>query len=94
MRNALLVVLVAFMVSGCYRAQVNTGLQASTNVVTNWEHYFIHGLVQPSTFDATAMCNGRNAASVETQHTFVQGLVGALTLGIYTPITVTVVCSS
>ena len=94
MRKALLVLFLVVMTAGCYRARVNTGLAASTNTVTRWEHYFLAGLVQPKTFDATEWCQGRNVAAVETQHTFVQGLVAAITLGIYTPITVTAVCST
>jgi hypothetical protein len=80
--------------AGCYRAKVNTGLPASTTVVTRWEHYFIVGLVSAKEYNATDLCQGRNAASVETQHTFVNGLVAALTFSLYTPITVTVVCSN
>lgn len=94
MRRALIVVFLVLFSAGCYRAKVNTGLSASTNTVTRWEHYFLAGLVQPKEFNATEWCQGRNAASVETQHTFVQGVAAAITFGIYTPITVTVVCAS
>ena len=94
MRRALFVVLLVVMSAGCYRAKVNTGLQASTNVITRWEHYFIVGLVSPKEYAAADLCQGRNVAAVETQHTFLNGLVAALTFSLYTPITVTVTCAS
>ena len=33
-------------------------------------------------------------SKVETQHSFLNGLVGGLTLGIYTPIDITVTCAA
>jgi hypothetical protein len=33
-------------------------------------------------------------SKVETEHSFLNGLVGALTLGIYTPMHLTVTCAS
>jgi hypothetical protein len=53
---------------------------------------WIYGLVPPSTVETAAKCpNG--VAKVETQLSFVNQLVGALTLGIYTPMSIKVTCA-
>lgn len=48
--------------------------------------FFINGILQRDRIDAADICQGaEKVASVETQMTFVNGLLGGLTLGIYTP---------
>ena len=44
--------------------------------------------------DATKICGGaENVVKTETQQTFVNGLLGFITLGIYTPLEARVYCS-
>ena len=44
-------------------------------------------LVQKKTVDAAKICGGaENVVKTETQQTFVNGLLGFITLGIYTPL--------
>jgi hypothetical protein len=80
--------------SGCYHAQVTTGQPASGQVVersfaTSW----INGLVPPDVTNVAQECpNG--VARVETQLSFVNQLVTALTLGIYSPMTIRVTCAA
>jgi hypothetical protein len=50
-------------------------------------------LVPATPIDVTQQC-ARGVATVETQRSFPNGLVGLLTLGIYTPVSVRVVCAS
>ena len=38
------------------------------------------------TVDAAKICGGENVVKTETQQTFVNGLLGFITLGIYTPL--------
>ena len=46
------------------------------------------------TVDAAKICGGaENVVKTETQQTFVNGLLGFITLGIYTPLEVRVYCS-
>lgn len=92
--RTLLVALAAFSLSGCYHATIETGLATSADSVTvPWAHSFIYGLVPPATVSAAAKCKN-GVAKVETQMSFLNGLVGAITWGIYTPMTITVTCSN
>ena len=52
-------------------------------------------LRQKKTVDAAKICGGaENVVKTETQQTFVNGLLGFITLGIYTPLEARVYCSS
>ena len=79
---------------GCYHASVETGAKPSTEVINkSFASGWVYGLVPPSTVSTAAKCpNG--PAKVETQLSFVNGVVGILTLGIYTPMQVTVTCAA
>ena len=49
---------------------------------------------QKKTVDAAKICGGaENVVKTETQQTFVNGLLGFITLGIYTPLEARVYCS-
>ena len=80
--------------TACYHATINTGRPVSTDSISiPWANSFVYGLVPPPTVEAAAKCpNG--VAKVETQHTFLNSLVGALTFGIYTPIRIDVTCAA
>ena len=54
--------------------------------------FFVSGIGQ--TVDAAKICGGaENVVKTETQQTFVNGLLGFITLGIYTPLEARVYCS-
>jgi hypothetical protein len=88
------VALIAVVASGCYRATVDTGLVPSGQAVRkDWAHSFIGGLVPPATVETATRCpNG--VARVETQLSFLNMLVGAITWGIYTPMSIHVQCAA
>ncbi|CAN5647670.1 hypothetical protein BH23GEM9_BH23GEM9_32830 [soil metagenome] len=88
------VILLAVLGSGCYRATVDTGLTPSGQSVERpWAHSFIAGLVPPSTVETASHCpNG--VARVETQLSFLNMLANAVTLGLYSPMTITVQCAA
>jgi Bor protein len=94
MRTMLAVLVLPFTLSACYHAIIQTGRPASSDVIEiPWAHSFIYGLVPPKVVESAAKCpNG--AATVETMHSFLNGLVQAITWGIYTPITIKVTCAS
>ena|SRR5687767_13028487 len=79
--------------AGCYHATVETGATPSTEVIDkSFASAWIYGLVPPSTVSTAQKCpNG--VAKVETEHSFVNQLVGILTLGIYTPMHIKVTCA-
>ena len=57
-------------------------------------HFFVSGIGQKKTVDAAKICGGaENVVKTETQQTFVVGLLGFITLGIYTPLEARVYCS-
>jgi hypothetical protein len=90
--SALLVAVI--LLTGCYHAQVDTGLKPSTvTVEKRWAHGWIYGLVPPSTVDSQAKCGKKGVAKVDTQLSFANMLVGNLTGGIYTPMSVVVTCA-
>ena len=61
-----------------------------TQEVTKWNNYVIYGLIPVGVSDSKAMSGGANDYSVTTKQTFVNGLIGGITFGIYTPTTTTV----
>ncbi len=58
-------------------------------------HFFVSGIGQKKTVDAKKMAVAaqKNVVKTETQQTFVNGLLGFITLGIYTPLEARVYCS-
>jgi hypothetical protein len=93
-RQRLAVVLIAGLVSSaCYHQVVQTGKPAGSTVIERpWTSTFIFGLVAAAEINTASQCpNG--VATVETQQSFLNGLVGVLTFGLYTPLTVTVTCA-
>ena len=80
--------------AGCYHAVVETGLPAGTTVISQpWTHTFVFGLVPAKEIETASRCPA-GVARVDTQQSFVNGLVGAVTLGIYTPQQVTITCAA
>ena len=89
---ALMLSLVA--ATGCYHQVIRSGKAPGTKVVEKpWTATWLWGLVPATPIDVTSQCQS-GVAIVETQQSFVNGLVGGLTLGIYTPRTVKVTCAS
>lgn len=80
--------------TACYHATIETGRPVSADVITvPWANSFVYGLVPPPIVETAAKCP-HGVAKVETQHSFLNSLVGALTLGIYTPIQIDVTCAA
>ena len=80
--------------TGCYHSTVVTGATPSTEVIDKpWASSFVFGLVPPSTVETATKCPD-GLAKVESQQTFLNGLVGLLTFGIYTPMRITVTCAA
>ena len=84
---------VGLVLAGCYHATIETGAKPSSVTVEHkWASGWIYGLVPPKTVEAASKCT-TGVSRVETQQSFVNGLVGILTLGIYTPMEIDVTCS-
>ena len=84
----------ALTLAACYHQVVRSGLPPSSTVIERpWVRTWVFGLVPAKPIDLRQECPG-GAAVVETQQTFLNGLVGALTLGIFTPQSVRVTCAA
>jgi len=84
----------AITLSGCFHQVVQTGLPAGTTVVDKeYVATWLWGIIPASDLDVRQQCPS-GVATIETEQSFMNGLVGVITLGIYTPQHVRVTCSS
>lgn len=87
-------VLAILPAAACYHQVVETGKTASPTVIDKpWQMGFVYGLVPPPALNTASQCPG-GVAKVETQHSFLNGLVASLTFGIITPMQVTITCAA
>ncbi len=94
--SLILGVSVIVLMSGCLTQQAKISGDASGEPkVKKTQHMFVFGLAnQPQVIDAAEVCGGaNNVVAVETQTTFIDGLVAGLTYNLYTPRTVKVFCA-
>lgn len=81
------------MSSACFHQAVQTGAPVGTTVVDKpWVNTFIFGLVAAPEIDVRQQCPS-GVATIETEQSFLNGLVAAVTIGIYTPQHVRVTCT-
>lgn len=93
-KKTLLLFALAFLMSGCYHAQITTGLEASNEVYQEaWATGFIAGLVPPSVVNAEQHCTN-GVAKVETRHSFLNMLAQFITFSLYSPMEITVTCAA
>jgi hypothetical protein len=90
--TALVLALIAPL-AGCYRHTIiaGTGAPSGRLLYDHWENFWIIGLVGHKTLDVAQICPSGNA-TIEAKQTFLNGLVSALTSGIYTPTTLRLHC--
>ena len=81
----------SMLLSSCYSytSVVGKGAQGNSQT-TEWNHYVIYGLAPVGVSDSKQMADGAENYTVHTRQSFVNGLVSAITFGIYTPTTTTV----
>lgn len=79
--------------TGCYKTTiVNNGAANGGAGREEWNHNILNGLANISgEHDSSKFCPS-GWASIETQQSFVQGLIGGITGGIYTPQQLTFRC--
>ena len=88
MKKMLLATALALLsVTGCaqqtFTVQNKPAAVAPKETITH--HFFVSGIGQKKTVDGAKICGGaENVVKTETQQTFVNGLLGFITLGIYT----------
>lgn len=94
MNKFILFVFVSFLLVGC-ATQVTTlrpDAKSTPSHLTQ-QLFFIDGLLQSKTVDAAEICGGANkVARIETQLTFINGLIRGVTLGIVAPRQIQIYC--
>lgn len=88
--------LLAFLFVSCQTVSINpSGRTVRYSGSPNYEKsqsFFLFGLIGESFIDVKSICGDRPVKQMQTQETFVDGLLGSVTLGIYTPRTASVWC--
>jgi hypothetical protein len=99
MRTRLLTIAAAAVLTtaGCYRVTVITGAPPADSLTTKpvdkpWQLSFVYGLVPPPDVDTKAECP-QGFAVVQTERSFLNGLVSALSWSIFTPMHTKVTCA-
>ncbi len=89
--NFFAIIAATSLLTSCYSytSVVGKGAQGNTQV-SQWNHYVIAGLAPVGVSDSKQMAGGVQDYTVFTRHSFVNGLIGGLTFGLYTPTTTTV----
>lgn len=91
MRNIILAVGIAIVMTSCYTYTFTVGDGPQTGVtLTERNHYVLYGLAALSTSNPAEMAGGAQHYSVTIEHTIMDGVLNALTGGLYTPTTTTV----
>lgn len=86
--NCLFIVGLAITMSSCFTYSYTVGNGPQTGIeVRKMNHYLIYGLAPVGVSDAKEMAGDAEDYEITITHTFVDGLINALTFGIYSPTT-------
>jgi hypothetical protein len=78
----------AILLTSCYSQTYTVGKGSQTGVVVKEKNHFaIYGLATLNTSSPTEMAGDATDYEVNTQHSFVDGLISSLTFGLYNPTT-------
>ena len=84
----------ALLLAGCYHVTVVTSAAPpGAHVNKEWQNSFVIGLVPPPELNVKDQCP-QGVTKVETERSFLNGLVAFLTQSIYTPMHTEVTCSA
>ena len=84
----LISIAVVTMMSSCYSHKFTIGEGPKSGVMLEEKnHFFLYGLVPGKVSDPEKMAGDTNDYEVTEVHKFVDGFLGILTFGIYTPTT-------
>jgi len=91
----LLVLICLIGLAGCSTVTVRPDDSNKNMAAPDYEdtrHFFFWGLAGEEHVDVSEICAGREPEQMQTQQTFMNGFLGAITLGIYAPHSVKVWC--
>lgn len=86
----------AGLLAGCATVTARPDGGAKTSRKPDYQvskNYFFWGLAGVHTIDVADVCDGKPAEQLQSQFTFLNGLLGQITLGIYLPKTAKVWCA-
>ncbi|MET3980401.1 hypothetical protein ABIB62_003002 [Mucilaginibacter sp. UYP25] len=90
-KTILFLAFICLSFSSCYVNTFKVGKGAQSNVkVSKWNHYVLFGLAPVGVSDPNTLAGGAQDYTVTIQHSFVNGLLNAITFGLYSPTTTTV----
>ena len=93
MKKTIFAAVLALVVSGCAQQTFVMSDSSSQAKEDTSQHFFVYGIGQEQEINAASVCGGAaKVAKVETQDTFVNGLLRMVTFGIYTPRDARVFC--
>ena len=88
LKALVLLAVVSLSMSSCYTYTFMQGDGPQTGAtVKGKNHYFIGGLAQGNQTDFKELAGNAEDYQVTIKHSFVDGLLGIITFGIYTPTT-------
>ena len=94
MKKMLLATALALLITGCAQQTFTVQNKPAAVAPRNHHHHFFVSGIGQKTVDAAKICGGaENVVKNRNQQTFVNGLLGFITLGIYTPLEARVYCS-
>ncbi|MBY5990973.1 Bor family protein [Ferrimonas balearica] len=95
MRQSILAVIVLLGLSACSTVTIKPDPTVTVNQVPSYQdsrHFFLWGLAGEERVNVTEVCGERTVAQMQSQQTFLDGVLGVVTLGIYAPHSVKVWC--
>ena len=95
MKKLMIAVVASMVLSGCAQQTftINKDIAEKPQQTTT-HHFFVSGIGQSKQIDAAQVCGSADkVVRTEVQQTFVNGLLGVLTFGIYTPREARVYCA-
>ena len=89
----MMALLCVFMLSGCFTVRYTNGAPAAGTPTTTRSHHLVAGLVTVrDPVNLKTVCPS-GVSEIQHNHTFVDGLIGALTSNLYKPTTFTITCA-
>ncbi len=95
MRQSIVALMVLLGLSACSTVTIKPDPGVQVNNLPSYQdsrHFFFWGLAGEERVNVSAICGEQAVAQMQSQQTFVNGLLTGLTLGIYAPHSVKVWC--
>ncbi|GAA5189253.1 Bor family protein [Ferrimonas gelatinilytica] len=95
MRQSIIALMVLTGLTACSTVTIKPDPAVYVNQVPSYQdtrHFFFWGLAGEERVNVSEICKEKSVAQMQSQQTFVNGLLGWVTLGIYAPHSVKVWC--